>query len=300
MTIIGKILTFLLFVLSLVFLGLAISVNRLNKDPVSQKSWHEVAQMRKEEAERLRDAFLTKSRECTEAQAHAQKLEQQLKLVQAESDKRVREVEAKAQAEAQRAADLRTSFEKAQIALSAAENELKQRREEASKLYGIVKEKDLAIAELQKNLGEERNLRIQEETTAKAYAERIQQLEKANNDLTRQLEEERERLFRATPKGAERGIVNPPPHDIEGRILKVSPEGLVEISLGSDQGLLRGHTLEVFRLQPQAKYLGRISIIEVKTHRAVGRILDYKRYGKLIQEGDIVANRVIPQVQVDK
>ena len=41
MTIIGKILTFLIFVFSLLFLGFAIIINNTNKDPRTKLSWYE-------------------------------------------------------------------------------------------------------------------------------------------------------------------------------------------------------------------------------------------------------------------
>ena len=43
MTIIGKILTFLVFFLSIVFLGFAYNINQLNKDPKTGKSWYQLA-----------------------------------------------------------------------------------------------------------------------------------------------------------------------------------------------------------------------------------------------------------------
>jgi hypothetical protein len=46
---------------------------------------------------------------------------------------------------------------------------------------------------------------------------------------------------------------------------------LVQINLGIDRD--ENHTLEVYRLQPEAKYLGMIRIIDVKNQTAVGRIV---------------------------
>jgi multidrug efflux pump subunit AcrA (membrane-fusion protein) len=67
---------------------------------------------------------------------------------------------------------------------------------------------------------------------------------------------------------------NPPPEDLEGFVKRdADATGLVLISLGSDAGLLKGHTLEVFRLSPQAKYLGRIKIIEVRPYESVGQVV---------------------------
>ena len=46
--------------------------------------------------------------------------------------------------------------------------------------------------------------------------------------------------------------------------------GLVEISLGSDQGLLKGHQLEVYRIGGgQSTYVGRIEVVQTDA-RPVG------------------------------
>jgi hypothetical protein len=44
------------------------------------------------------------------------------------------------------------------------------------------------------------------------------------------------------------------------------------ISVGSDAGLAKDHTLEVCRLKPAPKYLGMFRIIELSQHKAVGRL----------------------------
>jgi hypothetical protein len=79
----------------------------------------------------------------------------------------------------------------------------------------------------------------------------------------------------------------PPP--VDGRVLKVrEATGLVEISLGSDDGLKRGHTLEVYRGN---RYLGRIIIRELDPDRAVGQI-DKRMQQSRIQEGDVVTTKL--------
>jgi RNA polymerase sigma factor (sigma-70 family) len=59
-----------------------------------------------------------------------------------------------------------------------------------------------------------------------------------------------------------------------GKIIRVDDKSqLVEIDLGSDDGVKRKQTLEVFRLQPRAEYLGKLRIVEVEANRAVGRVV---------------------------
>ena len=63
---------------------------------------------------------------------------------------------------------------------------------------------------------------------------------------------------------------------------------LVEISIGSDDGLKPGHTVEVFR---NTKYKGRLEILKTAPDRAVGRV-DVRFQQGPIQEGDRVATRL--------
>jgi hypothetical protein len=93
-----------------------------------------------------------------------------------------------------------------------------------------------------------------------------------------------------SPAGSRVTVDNPPPGNVEGLITRADPSsGLVVLSIGSDSGLLRGHTLQVFRLNPN-KYLGTIQIMDVRPHEAVGKPTT-KMLGP-IQQGDRVAAKI--------
>ena len=80
------------------------------------------------------------------------------------------------------------------------------------------------------------------------------------------------------------------PDRVESVVLEVGAEGLVEIKIGSDDGLLKGHRLDAYR-QDGSAYLGRIEVIETWPDRAVCKILPEFRRG-LIQGGDIVSTKL--------
>jgi signal transduction histidine kinase len=63
---------------------------------------------------------------------------------------------------------------------------------------------------------------------------------------------------------------------------------LIEISIGADDGLRPGHTVEVFRGE---RYLGRAEILKTEPDRSVARILRSFQKGQ-IQEGDDVATKL--------
>src|SRR5262249_32169389 len=62
---------------------------------------------------------------------------------------------------------------------------------------------------------------------------------------------------------------NPPAVYVKGTIERVDArDGLLEVSIGGDNGLKKDHTLEVFRLSPKAEYLGTLRLVEVYHHKA--------------------------------
>jgi RNA polymerase sigma factor (sigma-70 family) len=63
------------------------------------------------------------------------------------------------------------------------------------------------------------------------------------------------------------------PTDLKGVIEKIDPKdaALLSISIGSDAGLAKGHTFDVYRLKPAPLYLGKIRIIDVSPQKAVAR-----------------------------
>src|SRR5207244_8418503 len=83
--------------------------------------------------------------------------------------------------------------------------------------------------------------------------------------------------------------LNPPTTLVKGKIVRVDPtdKTLVEISLGTDQGVNKNNTLEVFRTTPEAKYLGVVRIVEANFNKSVGRLI--------VAPGATVR----PQLQVD-
>ena len=79
--------------------------------------------------------------------------------------------------------------------------------------------------------------------------------------------------------------------EVRGQVLATRrKEGnqLIEVSIGSDDGIKPGQTVEVFRGD---RYLGRAEILSTDPDKAVGRILRRFQQGQ-IQEGDNVATKL--------
>lgn len=98
-------------------------------------------------------------------------------------------------------------------------------------------------------------------------------------------------IFDETTKD-ERTLLRENPPDIQGVVTEADTQGKhIQISVGSDDGLRKGHRLHIFRLKPEGKYLGQIELIEVDSDKSVGRIVPTLKRGN-IQEGDRVSNRI--------
>ena len=67
--------------------------------------------------------------------------------------------------------------------------------------------------------------------------------------------------------------------------------GYLTISIGSDAGLSKGDTLEVYRLKPEAAYLGTIEILAVRSDQAVAKPMSRARGA--IRVGDRVSSKIV-------
>lgn len=76
---------------------------------------------------------------------------------------------------------------------------------------------------------------------------------------------------------------------VTGVVLAVNASDLIEVSIGSDDGLKPGHVMQVYRGN---QYLGQITIRSTGPDRAVGQIDKTLQRGK-IQKGDNVTSKLI-------
>ena len=80
---------------------------------------------------------------------------------------------------------------------------------------------------------------------------------------------------------------NKTPPDVKGRVTAVSASGLIEIDIGRDAGLRPGHQLEVYRAAG-LPYLGKVEVLTTEPERAVCKVLRDFQKGP-IQRDDHVA-----------
>jgi cell division protein FtsL len=171
--------------------------------------------------------------------------------------------------------------------------ETKRLREEVEKLQDDVGQRDQKVHEYEKTVKDLTDKKVLAELAYKSEHDRNTGLLDQVANLSRDLE-------RAKTRGGSGGgsssetVVRKPPEDVKGRVLDVDPKtGLVTISLGSDAGIAKGQTLEVYRTWPEAKYLGTVQILDANHHEAVARPMTRQPRGVTIQKGDTVASSIL-------
>jgi len=89
-----------------------------------------------------------------------------------------------------------------------------------------------------------------------------------------------------------------PPPPVDGLVSEVSRNRanrveFVDISIGSDDGIVKGHHLDIVRVLEggESKWLGIVRIVDVRPDNAVGQVITAAKNG-IIQEGDNVTSKL--------
>ena len=273
MNLIGKIFVVLIFVMSLVFASFAIAVYG------THENW-------KTKAANLQTSIDASRVELQKAQ------EEQARLVKQIEDETLAKRQALAKLETEKT-ELQTQRDTL----------VKERDSLMSKDKAAVAALDTAQQNLAKLTKEVDELRVETRT---AQTDRDQHFDKVVKltDRIHQAQGELKRLDERSVQLAGQvaasrrvldahGLSKDTPVDhlpplARGKVLAVNRDNMVEISLGSDDGLRQGHTVEVFR---GSKYLCRVEVLHASTDRAVGKILPGFKKGA-IQKDDDVATRL--------
>jgi len=168
---------------------------------------------------------------------------------------------------------------------------------------GEVQRRQEDFEQLRKTLQEEtdRNVQVvkdanQQRDRAVAAEIQFQSVQEQNQRLVVQLEQMAKDIARiragggGTATSPGRSQDNPPPEAVEGLVKNTDPSGLMTITIGSDAGLARGQTLDVYRLGTNPRWLGKIRLIEVTPNQAVGQPVG--RMNGTPQPGDRVGNNL--------
>jgi len=161
-----------------------------------------------------------------------------------------------------------------------------------------IKSLDERLAESQKLI---RELGLQNKDykaeTIKARTELQSALDRSKQLLEQLVDRDRKLAAVTGEQAAKAGrdAPNPPPDDVHGRVVATDDAaGWITINLGSDSGLSKGNTLEVYRLKPRPTYVGTLRVFDVRPNEAIGKLTGTGRAGK-VQKDDEVASKILGQ-----
>lgn len=287
MNLVGKILTLLIFVMSITFMVMAVMVYQ------THTNWRDVVMRQTAEAGKPKGLKF----QLADANAEKQQLQAQLEKMQNELDaeksahesavakleSQVVEMRAEREAADKRIETLLNTAAESSAGVKAAHDTLKDMRGETTTIRGNIRQAQ-----------EDRDASLKR---AIALADEVHQLETEqkrlaarSEDLVRDNDRMRD-ILRSTdvnPDGNPAEILP----DVKGLVTAMPGKDLMEVSIGEDDGLQPGHYLEVYRIGGGVStYLGRVEVVRTAPDKAVCKILPDYRKGA-IKTGDRVASKL--------
>ena len=277
MTLLGKSFSVVILILSAIFMVLALAVN------ASHRKWRDVVLTGINGQPGLKSQIESITRENTQLRDSKDRIQADLNREQA--------------ARRTALAALQTQLDQLKDVLQSSE----QKVQDQSSRITVLTQTDLSRAvELERltkeNVTLRRQIRTEQQDRDTLFTETLtltdqmntlrgfkQELEVRNQQLIAQATRYKEVM---TSKGID---VNEPldgaPPDRNGNILQIDrPSSLVLVSIGYDEGLRKGHLLEVTR---DGRYMGKLKVRNTEPDRSVAEILDDYSEG-ILQEGDRV------------
>ena len=276
MNLIGKIFVVIILVLSVIFMGLAMAVYS------THKNWKAAVDSQNTQ---IRSLTSEKKQETSKYHLDVSNLRLELDSV----SQQIRKLESERDALIARNEEIQTSL-----------SGLTQIHRDATAALKTTQDNNAQLA--QENTGLQREIIVAQESADSSFSKTLEttsdlhdtaikldsELER-NAALTEQVSNmtivlRRNDINPATRPGDVKPLVNGYVSDIQRR----AGSEVIELTIGSDDGLKKGHTLEVFR---NNKYLGRAEVLQTTPDRAVARIIPSLKKGRIL-EGDRVATRL--------
>ncbi len=271
MNLLGKVFTGLIFLLSVIFFSLAVAVNasHINQKNLATKFQTEAAESQRKNTELTGLLEVAKDELSIEQAARRSALAAlQTQLEQKKDELQKKEIELE-------------NVQSAHTTLVATEKDTQQ------ELKARTEDNELLRKQMV-DAREDRNQLFQRLVTAKDQLNRLQGIYQSERERERQLATQ---LSMATEKLEKIGIrpetlLTAP--EVNGQVTAVSTNGLVEVSLGRDDGMREGFTLEAHR---NGQYLGRLLVKTVSDDKSVAEIITGYQKG-YIREGDRVDSKL--------
>ncbi len=285
MTFVGKILVIVIMAFSLIFLGVSTAVF------TTAKNWKTATEEQKKKVSEL-------TKKLSDAQATVEAANKDLDAAKGNYEALSKDWNNKISAQQAVIASAQEQITRVSGEVATAEMNAKTALEEAE-----ARRKDSTLIRDQKAAVEKQANEFKLKQAE--LTDRIRELERVLETATKHNTDLRERvgkfsaLLRQNGLSDDitqiKGIESPPP--VVGEVRRVDPSNRrVELSIGSDDGLVVGHELFLFRQVPRPEYLGKITIISVDPDQAVGRVVGTTYQGKKIKEGDLVSSTIKPRI----
>ena len=287
MNLVGKILTLLIFVMSIVFMTMAVMVYqthanwradvlREKAEAGKPKGW----KPRLEESQ-TKNLALTSQLDDIQKRLDAEKIARKTAVDSVTDQLKLKEDECKLLVQTNRTlekdnADKFAAIEKFNVSLKDA---IEQRD---------IYKNDIKTARDARDASFERAKELADQVHQ--LTNQVKQLQARHEDLVLDYQRARDilRLNDINPD-ANPKTIQP---NVKGIVVAMPEKGHMEVSLGSDDGLLPGHKLEVYRVgNGESRYLGRIEVVRTNPDRAVCRILPEFNKGQM-RTGDRVASKL--------
>lgn len=186
-------------------------------------------------------------------------------------------------------ADERTRNSESQQVTKIANTEAESRQNEAIRLR-------VSIGQLRKTIDKQVAEKHSLENVVFKSEQKIKLMKVKNNSIIKELSKLQRVIAVAKIDVNEYEGKQAPPVNIEGKIIAVlrglrGEPDLIEISIGEDDDLLKGHELFVYSKAGRGKYLGKVRIDSVTPDRAVGVVIQKTKNG-IIKEGDYVSPKL--------
>jgi hypothetical protein len=285
MNLVGKIFIVLIFVMSLVWMAFTVAVY------ATHKNWRELVVNETAEPgkplgllpqlDELKARYddLKKGYDATKEQLEQEKLfkRQALAKLENKNEELQTQLDQREQEYAQEVQERRDAVG----ALDATNQRLKAQTAELESVRA-----EALQAKEQRDANMEKVVQLTDELNQQALL--LKDLESRYKTLAADAAEMKERLLGSSIPVPPAAWKAPPPPETDGVVLAVGGSGQVEISVGADDGIRKGHQLEVVR---GTNYLGRIEIVQTQPDKAVAKILRDMQQGP-IQRGDRVKSQL--------
>ena len=278
MNAVGRIFIVLIFIMSLIFMSFTVAVYS------TSNNWKEKAKVESD----------AKNKAVSEANALKSRLEELQKSV-----------DEQLAAKGDVIANLRTQVVTFQNESKITENRLAQLQEAINEATQTIKKTHISLNAAQ---AEQTTLRAEFRKTQKDWddlltdfikktdevqmlAMKLNTLESVSQDLVVQYANAKAVLDLFGYKPIPELYTGVPPFQVTGRITEVRATGMVEVTIGEDSGLMKGHQLDVYRKSEDGRdvYLGVVEVVLTTPNRAAARVLPEYRKGT-VQAGDIVTS----------